>query len=129
MFDGEEVSTLPDDGLNNHLSDFNSKLDELKQNFNNLDLLNRVENGMKVYGLLWDSFVYNGEQHPYQIKWFVPLINFSVFMALIGSLLGIAKAINDKSESDTREYNRRQENVRREQLYKDRTEALRRRRR
>lgn len=129
LFDGEEISTLPDDGLNNHLSDFNSKLDELKQNFNNLDLLNRVENGMKVYGLLWDVFVYNGEQTPYQIKWLVPLINFSVFMSLIGSLLGIAKAINDKSESDNREYKRQQESARREQLYKDRTEALRRRRR
>lgn len=129
LFDGEEVNTLPDDGLNNHLSDFSSKLDELKQNFNNTDLLNRIENGMKVYGLLWDSFVYNGEQKPYQIKWLVPLINFSVFMGLIGSLLGITKAFSDKSESDNREYKRQQESARREQLYKDRTEALRRNKR
>ena len=129
MFDGEEVNTLPDDGLNNHLSDFNSKLEELKQNFNNKDLLNRIENGMKVYGLLWDSFVYNGSQYPYQIEWFVPLINFSVFMGLIGSLLGITKAFSDKSESDNREYKRQQESARREQLYKDRTEALRRNKR
>lgn len=129
LFDGEEISTLPDDGLNNHLSNFSAKLDELKQNFNNFALLYRVENGMKVYGLLWDSFVYNGSQYPHYIKWFVPLVNFSVFMSLIGSLLGIAKAINDKSESDKREYTKRQDNARREQLYKDRTEALRRRRR
>lgn len=102
LFDGEEISTLPDDGLNNHLSDFNFKLDELKQNFNNTDLLNRIKNGMIVYSLLWDSFFYNGGQLPYKIKWLVPLINFSVFMGLIGSLLGIAKAIYDKSESDRR---------------------------
>lgn len=129
LFDGEEVNTLPDDGLDKHLSDFGSKLDELKQNFNNLDLLNRIENGMKIYGLLWDAFVYNGEQKPYQIKWLVPLINFSVFMGLMGSLLGITKAVADKSESDNREYKRQQESARREQLYKDRTEALRRNKR
>ena len=129
LFDGEEVNTLPDDGLNNHLSDFNSKLEELKQNFNNKDLLNRIENGMKVYGLLWDSFAYNGSQYPYKIEWFVPLVNFSVFMGLIGSLLGITKAFSDKSESDNREYKRQQESARREQLYKDRTEALRRNKR
>lgn len=129
LFDGEEVNTLPDDGLDNHLSNFSSKLDELKQNFNNLDLLNRIENGMKVYGLLWDAFVYNGEQKPYQIKWLVPLINFSVFMGLIGSLLGITKAFSDKSDSDNREYKRQQESARREQLYKDRTETLRRNKR
>lgn len=129
LFDGEEVNTLPDDGLDNHLSDFGTKLDELKQNFNNLDLLNRIENGMKIYGLLWDAFVYNGEQKPYQIKWLVPLINFSVFMGLIGALLGITKAFSDKSESDNREYKRQQESARREQLYKERTEALRRKRR
>lgn len=129
LFDGEEVNTLPDDGLDKHLSDFGSKLDELKQNFNNLDLLNRIENGMKIYGLLWDAFVYNGEQKPYQIEWLVPLINFSVFMGLMGSLLGITKAVADKSESDNREYKRQQESARREQLYKDRTEALRRNKR
>ena len=33
LFDGEEVETLPDDGINDHVSGFSSKLDELKSKF------------------------------------------------------------------------------------------------
>ena len=51
LFDGEEVNTLPDDGLNEQVSGFSSKLEELKSNLNNVDLLERVKRGMLTYNL------------------------------------------------------------------------------
>lgn len=92
LFDGEEVSTLPDEGLDNHVNDFKSKLDELKSNLNNLDFLQRINRGMLAYNLLFDVFIYNGEQKPYTIKWILPLINFSLFLGVIGAVLNIVKA-------------------------------------
>ena len=104
LFDGEEVDTLPDDGLNNHVNDFKSKFDELKSNLNNGDFLNRINRGMSLFGELFDAFIYNGEQKPYIIKWVLPLINFSLFLGVIGSILNIIKASDqdkhkEKSES------------------------------
>ena len=104
LFDGEEVSTLPDEGLDNHVNDFKSKLDELKSNLNNVDFLQRINRGMQAYNLLFDAFIYNGEQKPYTIKWILPFINFSLFLGVIGSVLNIVKAAdqdkhNEKSES------------------------------
>lgn len=104
LFDGEEVSTLPDDGLDNHVNDFKSKFDELKSNLNNVDFLQRINRGMQAYNLLFDAFIYNGEQKPYVIKWLLPLINFSLFLGVIGAVLNIVKASdqekhNEKSDS------------------------------
>lgn len=104
LFEGEDVSSLPDDGLDNHINDFKSKIDEIKSNLNNLEFMNRVHRGMSLFGELFDSFVYNGEQKPYVIKWILPLINFSLFLGVIGSVLNIVKAADqdnhkDKSES------------------------------
>lgn len=92
LFDGEEVSTLPDDGLNNQVDGFKSKLDELKSNLNNTDFLARINRGMQAYNLLFDAFIYNGEQKPYTIKWILPLINFTLFLGVIGAVLNIVKA-------------------------------------
>ena len=92
LFDGEEVSTLPDEGLDNHVNDFKSKLDELKSNLNNVDFLQRINRGMQAYNLLFDVFIYNGEQKPFSIKWILPLINFSLFLGVIGAVLNIVKA-------------------------------------
>lgn len=92
LFDGEEVSTLPDEGLDNHVNDFKSKLDELKSNLNNVDFLQRINRGMQAYNLLFDAFIYNGEQKPYTIKWILPLINFTLFLGVIGAVLNIVKA-------------------------------------
>lgn len=92
LFDGEEVNTLPADGLDNHVNDFKSKLDELKSNLNNVDFLNRINRGMQAYNLLFDAFIYNGEQKPYTIKWILPLINFALFLGVIGAVLNIVKA-------------------------------------
>ena len=75
LFDGEDVSQLPDDQLDNHVNDFKSKFDEIKSNLNNVDFLNRVHRGMTIFGELFDAFIYNGEQKPYVIKWILPLIN------------------------------------------------------
>lgn len=105
LFDGEEVSTLPDEGLDNHVNDFKSKLDELKSNLNNVDFLDRINRGMQAYNLLFDAFIYNGEQKPYTIKWILPLINFSLFLGVIGSVLNIVKASeqeNHKEKSESR---------------------------
>lgn len=104
LFEGEDVSSLPDDGLDNHVNDFKSKFDELKSNLNNADFINRVNKGMSVFGELFDAFIYNGEQKPYVIKWVLPLINFSLFLGVIGSILNIVKAVDqdkhkEKSES------------------------------
>lgn len=92
LFAGEEVNTLPDDGLNEQVSGFSSKLEELRSNLNNIDLLERVKRGMLTYNLLFDAFIYNGQQSPYQIKWILPLVNLSLFLGIIGAVLGIVKS-------------------------------------
>lgn len=103
LFDGEEVNTLPDDGLDNHVNDFKSKLDELKSNLNNVDFLNRLNRGMSLFGELFDAFIYNGEQKPYVIKWILPLINFSLFLGVIGAILNIVKASDQENHKEKRE--------------------------
>lgn len=103
LFDGEEVSSLPDDGLDNHVNDFKSKLDELKSNLNNVDFLNRLNRGMSLFGDLFDAFIYNGEQKPYVIKWILPLINFSLFLGVIGAILNIVKASEQEKHKEKRE--------------------------
>lgn len=103
LFDGEEVNTLPDDGLDNHINDFKSKLDELKSNLNNVDFLNRLNRGMSLFGELFDAFIYNGEQKPYVIKWILPLINFSLFLGVIGAILNIVKASDQENHKEKRE--------------------------
>lgn len=103
LFDGEEVDTLPDDGLDNHVNDFKSKLDELKSNLNNVDFINRVNRGMSLFGELFDAFIYNGEQKPYVIKWVLPLINFSLFLGVIGAILNIVKAADQEKHKEKRE--------------------------
>lgn len=103
LFDGEDVSRLPDDGLDNHVNDFKSKLDELKSNLNNFDFLNRLNRGMSLFGDLFDAFIYNGEQDPYVIKWILPLINFSLFLGVIGAILNIVKASEQENHKEKRE--------------------------
>lgn len=103
LFDGEEVDTLPDDGLDNHVNDFKSKLDELKSNLNNVDFLNRLHRGMSIFGDLFDAFIYNGEQKPFVIKWILPLINFSLFLGVIGAILNIVKASEQEKHKEKRE--------------------------
>lgn len=103
LFDGAEVNTLPDDGLDTHVNDFKSKFDELKSNLNNVDFLNRLNRGMSLFGDLFDSFIYNGEQKPYTIKWILPLINFSLFLGVIGAILNIVKASEQEKHKEKRE--------------------------
>lgn len=103
LFDGEEVDTLPDDGLDNHVNAFKSKFDELKSNLNNVDFLSRVNRGMSLFGDLFDAFIYNGEQKPYVIKWILPLINFSLFLGVVGSILNIVKAADQEKHKEKRE--------------------------
>lgn len=103
LFDGEDVSSLPDDGLDNHVNDFKSKLDELKSNLNNVDFVNRLNRGMSLFGDLFDAFIYNGEQKPYVIKWILPLINFSLFLGVIGAILNIVKASEQEKHKEKRE--------------------------
>lgn len=103
LFDGEDVSSLPDDGLDNHVNVFKSKLDELKSNLNNVDFLSRVNRGMSLFGELFDAFIYNGEQKPYVIKWVLPLINFSLFLGVIGAILNIVKASDQEKHKEKRE--------------------------
>lgn len=103
LFDGEDVSRLPDDGLDNHVNDFKSKLDELKSNLNNVDFLNRLNRGMSLFGDLFDAFIYNGEQDPFVIKWILPLINFSLFLGVIGAILNIVKASEQEKHKEKRE--------------------------
>ncbi len=107
LFDGEDVETLPDDGLNNQVDGFKSKLDELIANVNNVDFIERVKRGFLTFNLLFDSFIYNGQQKPYSIKWILPLVNFSLFLSVIGSILNIVRASSqekhrEKSESKGR---------------------------
>lgn len=103
LFDGEEVNTLPDDGLDNHVNDFKSKLDEFKSNLNNVDFLTRLNRGMSLFGDLFDAFIYNGEQKPYIIKWILPLINFSLFLGVVGAILNIVKASDQEKHKEKRE--------------------------
>ena len=103
LFDGEDVSSLPDDGLDNHVNDFKSKFDELKSNVNNLDFVNRINRGMQAYNLLFDVFIYNGEQKPYTIKWILPLINFSLFLGVVGAILNIVKASDQEKHKEKSE--------------------------
>lgn len=103
LFDGEEVDTLPDDGLDNHVNDFKNKFDELKSNLNNVDFLNRINRGMSLFGDLFDAFIYNGEQKPYVIKWILPLINFSLFLGVVGAILNIVKAADQEKHKEKRE--------------------------
>ena len=103
LFDGEEVDPLPDDGLDNHVNDFKAKLDELKSNLNNVDFLTRLNRGMSIVGELFDAFIYNGEQKPYVIKWILPLINFSLFLGVIGSILNIVKASDQEKHKEKSE--------------------------
>lgn len=102
LFDGEEVSKLPDDGLDNHVNNFKSKLDELKYNLNNVHLLERVNRGMQAYNVLFDSLIQRGQNE--HLDWLLPLVNFSLFLGVIGAVLNIVKASaqenhNEKSES------------------------------
>lgn len=103
LFDGEEVETLPDDGLDNHVNDFKSKFDELKSNVNNVDFLSRINRGMQSFNLLFDVFIYNGEQKPYFIKWILPLINFSLFLGVVGSVLNIVRASSQEKHREKTE--------------------------
>lgn len=105
LFDGEEVNTLPDDGLDSHVNDFISKFDELKSNLNNADFISRVNRGMSIFGEMFDAFIYNGEEKPYTIKWILPLINFSLFLSVVGAILNIVKAAEQekhKEKNDSR---------------------------
>lgn len=92
LFDGEEVTALPDDGLNSHVDGFKSKFDELMANVNNIDFLERVKRGMLTINTLYDAFIINGKQFPYLIDWLQPLINFSLFLGIVGAILNIVKA-------------------------------------
>lgn len=103
LFDGEEVNTLPDDGLDSHVNDFKSKFDELKSNLNNVDFTRRLNRGMSLFGDLFDAFIYNGEQTPYVIKWLLPLINFSLFLGVVGAILNIVKASGQEKHKENRE--------------------------
>lgn len=103
LFDGEEVNTLPDDGLDSHVNDFKSKFDELKSNLNNVDFLSRVNRGMTLFGDMFDTFIYNGEEKPYVIKWILPLVNFSLFLGVVGAILNIVKASEQEKHKEKRE--------------------------
>lgn len=103
LFDGEEVEALPDDGLDNHVNGFKSKFDELKSNVNNVDFISRINRGMQSFNLLFDAFIYNGEQKPYSIKWILPLINFSLFLGVVGSVLNIVRASSQEKHREKTE--------------------------
>lgn len=103
LFEGEDVSSLPDDGLDNHVNDFKSKFYELKSNLNNVDFLSRVNRGMSVFGEFFDAFIYNGEQKPYVIKWILPLVNFSLFLGVVAAILNIVKSADQEKHKEKRE--------------------------
>lgn len=103
LFDGEEVNTLPDDGLNSHVDGFKSKFDELIANVNNVDFIARVKRGFLTINILFDSFIYNGQQKPYSIKWILPLVNFSLFLGVIGSVLNIVRASSQEKHREKTE--------------------------
>ena len=101
LFDGDEVNTLPDDGLDNHVNDFKSKLDELKNNLNNVHLLERVNLGMQAYNVLFDSLIQRGNNE--HLDWLLPLINFALFLGVIGAVLNIVKASAQENHKEKRE--------------------------
>lgn len=101
LFDGEEVSSLPDDGLDNHVNDFKSKLDELKSNLNNVHLLRRVNRGMQTFDVLFDSLIQRGNNE--RLDWLLPLVNFSLFLGVIGAVLNIVKASDQEKHKEKRE--------------------------
>ena len=103
LFDGEEVEPLPDDGLSGHVEGFKSKLDELIANVNNVDFIERVKRGLLAINVLFDSFIYNGQHKPYSIKWILPLVNFSLFLGVIGAILNIVKASEQEKHKEKRE--------------------------
>lgn len=103
LFEGEEVETLPDDGLNNQVDGFKSKLNELIANVNNVDFIERVKRGFLTFNVLFDSFIYNGQQKPYSIKWILPLVNFSLFLSVIGSILNIVRASSQEKHREKTE--------------------------
>lgn len=103
LFDGEDVETLPDDGLNNQVDGFKSKFDELIANVNNVDFIERVKRGLLTINVLFDSFIYNGQQKPYSIKWILPLVNFSLFLGVIGSVLNIVRASSQEKHREKTE--------------------------
>ena len=98
LFDGEEVNTLPNDGLDNHVNDFNSKLDEFKSNLNNTHLLGRVHRGMQTLDVLFDSLIQRGNNE--RLDWLLPLINFSLFLGVIGAVLNIVKAAGQENHNE-----------------------------
>lgn len=100
LFDGEEVNSLPDDGLNSQVDGFKSKFDELIANVNNVDFIARVKRGLLTFNVLFDSFIYNGQQKPYSIKWILPLVNFSLFLGVIGSVLNIVRASSQEKHRE-----------------------------
>lgn len=105
LFDGEDVETLPSDGLNSNVDGFKSKLDELIANVNNVDFVERVKRGLLTINILFDSFIFNGQQKPYSIKWILPLVNFSLFLGVIGAVLNIVRASSQekhRENSDSR---------------------------
>lgn len=101
LFDGEDVSKLPDDGLDNHVNDFKSKLDELKNNLNNVHLLGRVNRGMQAFNVLFDSLIQRGNND--HLDWLLPLINFALFLGVIGAVLNIVKASSQENHKEKRE--------------------------
>lgn len=101
LFDGEDVSKLPDDGLDNHVNDFRSKLDELKNNLNNVHLLGRVNRGMQAFNVLFDSLIQRGNNE--NLDWLLPLVNFSLFLGVIGAVLNIVKASAQENHKEKRE--------------------------
>lgn len=103
LFDGEEVITLPDDGLNSQVDGFKSKFDELIANVNNVDFIARVKRGLLTINVLFDAFIYNGQQKPYSIKWILPLVNFSLFLGVIGSVLNIVRASSQEKHREKTE--------------------------
>ncbi len=103
LFDGEEVETFPDDGLDSHVGGFKSKLDELLANVNNVDFVERVKRGLLTFNILFDSFIFNGQQKPYSIKWILPLVNFSLFLGVIGSVLNIVRASSQEKHREKTE--------------------------
>ena len=89
--------------MNSQVDGFKSKLDELIANVNNVDFIERVKRGFLTYNLLFDSFIYNGQQKPYSIKWILPLVNFSLFLGVIGAILNIVKASEQEKHKEKRE--------------------------
>lgn len=103
LFDGEEVASLPDDGLNSQVDGFKSKFDELIANVNNFDFVDRVKRGLLTINILFDSFISNGQDKPYTIKWILPLVNFSLFLGVIGSVLNIVRASSQEKPREKTE--------------------------